>query len=1018
MTSCALVFTDLVDSTLLVQRIGDAGAAQMWANHDRAARDLLTRNGGREIDRTDGFFLTFDEVADAADFAVGYQRATQALGLAVRVGIHHGAVTLRQNAPADVARGAKPVEVEGLAKPFAARVMALAAGGQTLLSEQARAALAGAGLSDGSELESHGHYRLKGIDEPVELFELGVHGLSAFAPPPDVEKAYRVVRDGELWRPLRDVRHNLVAERDAFVGRAAELRALAQRLDAGARLLTVVGPGGSGKTRLVTRYGRAWLGDWPDGVVFCDLSEARAPQGIHLAVALALGVPLLDDDATVQLGHAIAARGRCLVILDNFEQVAGHAAATLGSWLDRAAQARFVVTSRERLQLPGEEVFVVEPLALGDEAIELFAARARAQRPGFEIAPGEREAVAEIVRLLDGLPLAIELAAARVRVLSPAQIVARLQDRFALLAGARGAAARQVTLKAAIDWSWELLAPWEQAALAQCSVFQGGFTVEAAEQVIDLSAWPDAPLVIDAVQALLDKSLLRQWSAAGAVRQEVAEPYFGMYFSIHEYAVARLDAAGPTATLSAQQRHGRHYALRGSDEALEALARHGGVARIQSLVVELDNLVAACRRAVERRDAEVALATLRAAWEVLERRGPFVLGLELATQVQALKFPGSGPAARACLIRALAMRRCGRSGEARALVDETLALARAGADRNCEGLALVQLGLLRAAAGEADEARACFERAIELQHAAGQRRLEAAARGNLANQLADEGKFDVAAGTLAEAIAVHRAHGDRRTEARTLCNLGVLHHERGTLAEAGAHYETALALQRELGDRIGEGIVLGNLATLHEDQGRPDVAHACYEAALAIHRDCGDRPSEAVTLGNLVQHCVERGRMDEALAFQQLALDIEREVAGRRQIGRAMARLGWLQRLQGQLDGAEANLRAAIAIHRETSNRHDEGATHGELGEVLTRQGRREEARSAFEAGEALLGELGAHLSLAKLLCQRGHHELGGGDGEGAAAALARAQQTAETLGASDTSELGQEIARLRAALA
>ncbi|HRP28001.1 MAG TPA: tetratricopeptide repeat protein [Burkholderiaceae bacterium] len=1018
MTSCALVFTDLVDSTLLVQRIGDADAAQMWANHDRAARDLLTRHGGREIDRTDGFFLTFDAVADAAHFAVGYQRATQALGLAARVGIHHGAVTLRHNQPADVARGAKPVEVEGLAKPFAARVMALAGGGQTLLSAPAQAALTGAGLPDGSELESHGHYRLKGVDEPVELFELGVHGASAFAPPPDAEKAYRVIRDGELWRPVRDVRHNLAAERDAFVGRAAELRALAQRFDAGARLLTVVGPGGSGKTRLVARYGRAWLGDWPGGVVFCDLSEARTPQGIHLAVALALGVPLLDDDAAAQLGHAIAARGRCLVILDNFEQVADHAAATIGNWLDRAAQASFVVTSRERLQLQGEEVFMVEPLALGDEAIELFAARARAQRPGFEIAPGERAAVAEIVRLLDGLPLAIELAAARVRVLSPAQIVARLQNRFALLAGARGAAARQATLKAAIDWSWELLAPWEQAALAQCSVFQGGFTVEAAEQVLDLSAWPDAPLAIDAVQALLDKSLLRQWSAAGTVRQDLAEPYFGMYFSIHEYAVARLDAAGPAATLSAQQRHGRHYALRGSDEALEDLSRHGGAARIQSLLAEFDNLVAACRRAVGRRDAEVALATLRAAWEVLERRGPLALGLELATQVQSLQLPGTAQAARACLIRAVAARRCGRLGEARPLIDESLALARAGADRSCEGLVLVQLGLLHAGAGESAEARVCFERAIELQHAAGQHRLEAAARGNLANQITNEGGLDAAAGMFAEVIAVLRACGDRRTEARTLCNLGILQHQRGALAEAGAHYETALALQSELGDRIGEGIMFCNLGTLHDDQGRPDAARACYEAALAIHRDCGDRPSEAVTLGNLVSHCVERGRMDEALAFQQLTLDIEREATGGRHVGRALARLGWLQYLQGQLDLAEASLRAAIESYRKTSDPRAEGTTHGELGEVLTRQGRREEARKAFEDGEALLDKVGAHLSLAKLLCHRGHHELSGGDHAAASATLARAQQTAEALGASDTSDLGQEIARLRAALA
>ena len=246
-------------------------------------------------------------------------------------------------------------------------------------------------------------------------------------------------------------------ECDSFVGRVLELRDLAARLDAGQRLITVLGPGGTGKTRFVRRYGRAWLGDWPGGVYFCDLSEARSLDGIFFAVASALDVPLGREDAVVQLGHAIAGRGRCLVILDNFEQLVLHAAATVGRWLDRAPDAAFVVTSRERLHVPGEEIVPVEPLPLDNDAIELFASRARAQRSGLRRERLQPRAVVEAVRLLDGMPLAIELAAARVRVLSPAQLVERMRDRFALLAGARGAAARQATLRAAIDWSWELL---------------------------------------------------------------------------------------------------------------------------------------------------------------------------------------------------------------------------------------------------------------------------------------------------------------------------------------------------------------------------------------------------------------------------------------------------------------------------------------------------------------------------------------------------------------------------------
>ncbi len=227
----ALLFTDIVDSTRLVERLGDAAAASLWTEHDWRARQLLTEQGGREIDRADGFFLLFDDVRAAARYAIGYHDAMATLGLSARVCLHAGPVTLRDNDPTAVALGAKSTEVEGLAKPIAARILALARGGQTLLSAAAWQAL-GDELPAGAGSRSHGHYRLKGVEEPMEVFELGT-AASAYTPPADVDKAYRVVRDGDLWLPLREVRHNLVPERDAFIGRSAELRTLSQRLGSG-----------------------------------------------------------------------------------------------------------------------------------------------------------------------------------------------------------------------------------------------------------------------------------------------------------------------------------------------------------------------------------------------------------------------------------------------------------------------------------------------------------------------------------------------------------------------------------------------------------------------------------------------------------------------------------------------------------------------------------------------------------------------------------------------------------------
>ena len=977
MTAHALLFTDVVDSTLLVERLGDARAAQVWAEHDRRARDLLVRHRGCEIDRTDGFFLLFERAADAADYALAYHRALAGLDLSARAGLHVGPVILRDNAPEDIARGAKRTEVEGLAKPLAARVMSLARGGQTLLSAAAREAL-GDPLPQGSELDSHGHYRLKGVEGPVEVFELGIRGSSPFAPPADTDKAYGVVRAGDLWRPVREVRHNLPAERDAFVGRTEELRALAARLDAGSRLLTVFGVGGTGKTRLVRRYGWTWLGDWPGGIYFCDLSEARSLDGIFFAVASALQVPLGKEDSAVQLGHAIAGRGRCLIILDNFEQVLDHAPATLGRWLDRSADAAFLVTSRERLHVAGEELFPIEPLPVARDAVELFTVRARAQRRDFVLGDANRVAVAEVVRLLDGLPLAIELAAARVLVLSPAQLVERLRDRFRLLAGARGAAARQATLRAAIDWSWDLLTPWEQAALAQCAVFEGGFTLEAAEAVLDFVRWPEAPPALDAVQALVDKSLLRTWIPAAQDRYDLDEPYFGMYVSIHEYAREKLQASGTGPERAAEERHGRYFASFGSEEALEALVRHGGVRRRRALALEIDNLIAACRRAVARDDGDAAVRTYCAAWEVLEFHGPFALGAALGKQVLTLDATADPLRCAALLTQALASRRAGNVGAAGPGLEHALALSRELCDRRREASILDHLGTLHREQGRLDEARSYYD----------------------------------------QALAIHREVGNRSAEGIVLGNLGVLRREQGLMEEARAHDEAALAIHREVGNRRSEGGVLGNLGNLHFELGRMDAARVHYEAALAIAREVGHRRFEGVVLGNLGNQHFEQGRLEDGQEHYEAALVIAREVGDRRGEGFVLGNLGLLHFDRGRLEEARAHYQSALAIHREVGNRSVEGSVLGSLGELLAKEGRAGEARAALRAGEAILREIGDRLELAKFLCTRGLVEAAAGDFDAAGTALAEAQMLGAATGAGPDSELGRQMVKLREALA
>jgi serine/threonine protein kinase/predicted ATPase len=366
--------------------------------------------------------------------------------------------------------------------------------------------------------------------------------LSSSPPPPEPSiassPATPFVSPKSLASQSRSYR--LPAEVDSFVGREADLAALADAFRDGARLVTLHGPGGIGKTRLAVRYGREHLRDWTGGVWFCDLTEAKSGDDVASATGAGMGLALGSGDPVTQVCRSIASRGACLLILDNFEQVADHAGSTLASWLANAPDARFVVTSGVRLKLPGEVVQSIEPLPI-EPGMQLFADRAPRQRP-VDLAGAEADSVREVVRLLEGIPLAIELSAARLRVLTPAQIVERISERFRI--AATGGHGRHATLRAAIASSWESLAPWEKAAFCQCAMFEGGFNLEAAEGVLDLTAWPQAPWIVDVLQSLVDKSLIRSWVMEATTASAHPAIRFGMFVSLQEYAREMLAEPG------------------------------------------------------------------------------------------------------------------------------------------------------------------------------------------------------------------------------------------------------------------------------------------------------------------------------------------------------------------------------------------------------------------------------------------------------------------------------------------
>jgi predicted ATPase len=606
--------------------------------------------------------------------------------LKVRMGLHTGAAEFRDG------------DYFGAVLNRTARIMSAAHGGQVLLSF-VTAELVRGYLPAGVTLREMGEHRLKGLLNPERLFQVVAADLLADFP------------------PLTSLTgHSLPAERDAFVGRSDSLAELARRMKAGARLVSVLGSGGTGKTRLVTHFGWSALRDFSGGVWFCDLSEARGLDGIVHAVAQGLDVPLGKDDPVTQVGQAIAARGLCLVILDNFEQISRYAEDTLGQWLNRASNARFLVTTREVLGLSGEEVLALAPLAASD-AVALFRRRAEAAKPDFEPSSEDEAAIAPLVKLLEGLPLAIELAAARVRVMPPRMLLSRMSERFKLLSSTGGRLDRQATLHAVFDWSWDLLSMPEKAALAQLSVFEGGFTLEAVESVLDLSAYENAPWPMDVLQSLVQKSLVRQ----------VTDNRFDLLVSMQEYAAEQLrttgryEGSGPAAPLAAEKRHGAYFA------GLEQNTAVGDGC------VELDNLVAACRRAAARGDADIAVRSLEGAWAGLELRGPFQVGADLASMVRDIPEIGTDASARAHYVAGRALGYSGQFPEARARFEASQAGAREAGNRRCESSSLVGLGFLAIQEGDLESARAYLERALSIAREVDDRSIQSDAYNVLGN---------------------------------------------------------------------------------------------------------------------------------------------------------------------------------------------------------------------------------------------------------------------------------------------
>ena len=553
--------------------------------------DLVCAHGGvRPVEQGEGdsFVAAFARASDAVACALGLQPAPLA-PIRLRIGVHTGEVQLRDEG-----------NYIGPAINRAARIRDLAHGGQTVLSGTTEDLVADVLLAD-AWLTDLGRHELRGVPRPERVVQLCHPDLRNDFPP--------------LRTPKRVGAHNLPVQLTSFVGRQAEMHEVRQLL-AGNRLVTLTGAGGAGKTRLAVEIVARIAAEFGDGVWYVDLAPITDPGVEPVALARALGLPDQPGRSTMDTLLRFVRDRRMLVVLDNCEHLLDASADLVVALLGAAPGLTVLATSREPIGVAGEVSWRVPSLSLADEAIELFTDRARRVRPDFAVSDDNAAVVTEICRRLDGLPLAIELAAARVRALSLLEIVDSLHDRFRLLTGgARTAVRRQQTLRASVDWSHALLTQPERVLFRRLAVFLGGFDLAAAQAVAG-GGEVERFQVLDQLTLLVDKSLVVAEHTGGATRYRLLE-------TVRQYALEKLGESGEADSM--RSRHRDHYTAMAA--LLDAPAGRDYERRVEQAETEIDNLRAAFAWSRENSDIELALALVSALQPLWQARGRIREGL-------------------------------------------------------------------------------------------------------------------------------------------------------------------------------------------------------------------------------------------------------------------------------------------------------------------------------------------------------------------------------------------------------
>ncbi len=930
-TTVTFLFTDIEGSTRLWEDHGTR-MAQVIADHDALLTEAVVTHRGQVFKMVgDACCAAFASPADAVAAALAGQLALQdgtwppELQPKVRMAVHCGPVTARDG------------DYWGAPLNRLARILGTGHGGQILVSG-AVVPLVEHNLPSDCRLVSLGEHRLRDLARPEAISQLVHPRLAAELPP---------------LRSLQALRHNLPLQVSAFIGREAELAEVRERV-ANHRLLTITGIGGCGKTRLAIHAAAELVSAEMDGACLVELAPLTDPALLTQTVAAALDArpPSSGSFRDALLDHL--RQRRLLLVLDNCEHLLDAACELVETVLAQCPQVTIIATSREALGIGGEVVYRLRSLQLPEavadlgglaqvEAVRLFVDRAAAVASGFELTEQNAAAVTEICRRLDGLPLAIELAAARVRSMPPERIAERLDQRFKLLTGgSRTALPRQRTLQAAVDWSYDLLQEVEREVLLALSVCYGGWCLAAAEEVCGdvLADWE----VLDHLTSLVDKSLV--------VYDEDTDR-FRMLETVRQYAAERLSAE------DAARVRGRHLAWVRDLAAQAHAARQGPEAAAWSarLATDEENLRSAldwCAAMPELAADGLRLAGLLY-WH-WDRRGAWQEGLQHLTQAlgqaAAVPSPERGLALQGAGLLSMHL---GDLAAAESWNREALAVWAAVGDRGARCRVLHNLGRVAQRRDDLPTAAELIAEAVAEQRHLDDPEGLAVSLQSLGNLRALQGDQTAARELLTEALALMREREDRTGVAWCLSGLGNVAEAGGDLAESRRLHEESLAVQRGLDDRRGLVFALANLGVTVRAGGDDQAARAYYEEGLRISEDLGDRAAATVFLLNLGAICTDAGCYGDARARLEACLALCRECDSRRMTAYCLRNLGSLARREGRSECARDHYRAALELRLALSDRPG----YAELWEALAGLSPPGVAAQLLGAADQLRAELG-----------------------------------------------------------